>query len=301
MQCKHPLKGWRSRTVNPSGKRSIVFSARDGYHDLPVLVPCGQCVGCRLERSRQWAVRCLHEASLSDRNCFVTLTYDDAHYPVGGSLDKSAFPKFMKRLRKEFPHERIRYFHCGEYGELLGRPHYHACLFGFDFPDKVAWTTRQGYPVWRSPVLESLWPFGLSEVGSVTFESAAYVARYILKKVTGSNAEDYYRVCDARTGEIVCRVPEYVTMSRRPGIGREWLEKYMCEVYPSDAVVVRGRLARPPRAYDVVLEACAPDAYRRVTARRVSRFDPAEATPERLAVQEKVLLARVSTFARGLE
>ena len=140
---------------------------------------------------------------MHEENCFLTLTYDEAHLPVGGSLDRRAFPLFMKRLRKRLKGERVRYFHAGEYGADLGRPHYHSCLFGFDFSDKVYWTSRGGFPVWRSSTLEALWPFGFSEIGSVTFESAAYVARYITKKMLGAGAEGAYKVLDPETGELV--------------------------------------------------------------------------------------------------
>ena len=92
---------------------------------------------------------------------------------------------------------------CGEYGENRGRPHFHACLFNFDFPDKKVWRkTSQGHPVWRSPSLEALWPYGFSEIGSVTFQSAAYVARYIMKKATGRDAEQVYEWTDPLTGEV---------------------------------------------------------------------------------------------------
>lgn len=250
MACFHPLTGYRSRTVNPaSGKRSVVFNIRDGFHDQEVTVPCGQCVGCRLERSRQWAIRCVHEASCHSENCFITLTYSDEFLPPWLSLVKSDFQKFMKRLRKKFPGRVIRYFHAGEYGDLTGRPHYHACLFGFDFPDKYPWATRKGFQAWRSKILEELWPFGNSEIGSVTFESAAYVARYIMKKVTGKLLESHYQMCDVETGEVSSREPEYCTMSRRPGIAAGWYSRFGQEVFRSDSVVIRGRRVRPPRFY----------------------------------------------------
>lgn len=300
MSCFAPLTGYRSRSVNASGKRSIVFSVREGFVDLPVSVPCGQCDGCRLERSRQWAVRCLHEASLYERNCFITLTYADVHLPSDGSLDKSAFQKFMKRLRKRFPAERIRYYHCGEYGELYGRPHYHACLFNFDFPDKALWTMRKGLPAWRSAVLEELWPFGNSEIGSVTFESAAYVARYIMKKVLGDSADAHYRRLCLETGELMPVEPEYTTMSRRPGIGQPWLEKYMADVYPADSVLVRGKLCKPPRYYDGKYEVVDAAGARRVALKRERRRNPEEETWERLEVREKVLRASLEANERGL-
>lgn len=236
----------------------------------------------------------MHEASLYSSNCFITLTFSDAHLPALGSLDKhgpKSFQLFMKRLRKRFPHEKIRYFHCGEYGLLYGRPHYHACLFGFDFIDKVPWTIRKGFPVWRSPTLEKLWTFGNSEIGSVTFESAAYVARYILEKVRGPGAEAHY----------AGREPEYVTMSRRPGIGAPWFEKYGKEVYPEDGVVVDGRLMKPPRFYDERYElqdglGALEVARARRRARRLE-----EETPERLAVREKCTRARMVRSERSLK
>ena len=104
------------------------------------------------------------------------------------------------------PTQGVRFFHCGEYGELLYRPHYHACLFGFDFSDKVLWSTRGGVRLYRSKILEKLWTFGFSTIGDVTFESAAYVARYCTKKITGDKADEHYNG----------RSPEYVTMSRPP-------------------------------------------------------------------------------------
>lgn len=292
MPCYSPLDGYRSRSVNESGKRSVVFDLHEGFSDRPVTVPCGQCVGCRLEKSRQWAMRCVHEASLHEENSFITLTYDDESLPVGGSLDKSAFPKFMKRLRKRFDDQRIRFYHAGEYGDRFGRPHYHALLFGFDFRDKYPWSERQGLPVWRSPTLESLWPDGQSEVGSVTFESAAYVARYCVKKVTGKQADEYYSVT-LETGEVVHVQPEYATMSRRPGVGSKWYEQFKCEVYPSDGVVVRGKAMKPPRFYDGLHEMSHPAEMARVKGARRRARDPDEERGSRLFDCQTVAKARL--------
>lgn len=108
MPCYHPLSGWYSKTRNASGKRSIVFNLQEAYKDKPLQVPCGRCIGCRLEKARQWAVRCMHEASLYDKNCFVTLTYDEDYCPE--SLIPEHFVLFMKRLRKRYG-AGIRFFH----------------------------------------------------------------------------------------------------------------------------------------------------------------------------------------------
>lgn len=145
MPCYHPLTGYRSKSGRDpkSGKWPLTFDLSNAYIDMPVTVPCGQCIGCRLDKSRDWAVRCLHEASLYQDNCFITLTYDDAHLDPLGSLNKDDFVKFMKRLRFQYG-PKIRFFHCGEYGTLLNRPHHHACIFNFDFYDKELLSIRQG-------------------------------------------------------------------------------------------------------------------------------------------------------------
>lgn len=193
----------------------------------------------------------MHEAQLHDANCVVTLTYDDDHLPRDGSLDKPAFPKFIRRLRKAGGV--VRYFHCGEYGEL-GRPHYHGCLFGHDFADKaLCEPSKSGADQWVSAALDGLWPYGIAKIGSLNFESAAYIARYVTKKVTGRAAEGHYARVDDETGEIVQIEPEFATMSRRPGIGRSWFDAFKSDVYPSDEVICRGRSAKPPRYYDKLL------------------------------------------------
>lgn len=309
MPCFDPRKGWRSKDRNPSGKRGIVFNRAYALVDQPVTIPCGQCIGCRLERSRIWAIRCVHEASLHESNCFITLTYSPENLPADGSLKVKHFQDFMKRLRKRYSDRKIRFFHCGEYGERGGRPHYHALLFNFDFPDKVYdRKTPQGHPVFVSKALEELWPLGISEIGSVTFESAAYVARYITKKVTGPRAEEHYTTIDRVTGEILAeRSPEYVTMSRRPGIGRDWYEKFKSDVYPSDSLVVdRGDKmvqVNPPKFYNSLFEKEQPEEYAKIKARRqVDAKDHVEnQTWDRLKVREEIQLAKMDQLERKYE
>lgn len=306
MPCYHPLKGYRARVAGPSGKRKIVFNPREGYVDIPVKLPCGQCIGCRLERSRQWAIRCSHEASLYKENCFITLTYDDANLPPTGSLDISHFQKFMKRLRKKYG-SNIRFYHCGEYGEKFRRPHYHACLFNFDLQDKVLYKTKKiGKNIQRyytSEILSRLWPYGFSIIGDVTFESAAYVARYIMKKINGREAEDHYTVCDLETGELTQIQPEYTTMSRRPGIGAKWLEIYRTDVYPDDFVVIKGTKMKPPKYYDRQHELWYPSDYAKLRGDRIinAKKQKEDNTTERLQVRENVNKARVKLLKRDLE
>jgi len=294
MACFRPLNGWRSRERNPkSGKRSIVFTMQQAHPDLPVTLACGQCIGCRLERSRQWAVRCVHEASLHERNCFVTLTYDRDHLPIDGSLDLRHFQLFMKKVRKEFG-KGVRYFHCGEYGEKLGRPHYHACLFNLDFVDKTLWKKSDGGDLYVSETLNRLWGQGYCILGNVTFDSAAYVARYIAKKITGEAAADHYKG----------KMPEYTTMSRRPGIAHAWLDRYLSDTYPSDSVIMRGKEFRPPKYYDRQFELDSPEEFAKLKHKRKAEmlepWDPENST-SRMVVKEKVQTLNLKSLKRSYE
>ncbi|WNK15064.1 MAG: replication initiator protein [Microvirus sp.] len=301
MVCYYPLSGYRSSTLNENGKRPIVFRLAQSFSDTPVQVPCGQCVGCRLERSRQWAIRCVHEASLYKRNCFITLTFNDFYLPENRSLDVRVFQLFMKRLRKRFG-EGIRFFHCGEYGEQYGRPHYHACIFNFDFPDRELWSVRDDVRLYTSASLSELWPFGYAVIGDVTFQSAAYVARYIMKKQTGDGSSKYYEYISP-DGEIFDRKPEYVTMSRRPGIAHGWYDKFKTDVFPSDFVVLNEKKMRPPKYYDRQYEAEFPDEFNKLRGKRVAqaKIHLDNNLSERMFVREQVQLARLSKLPRNLE
>lgn len=238
-------------------------------------------------------MRCVHEASLYERNCFITLTYNDEHVPPGGGLQVKDFQDFMKRLRFRYG-SGIRFFHCGEYGEKFSRPHYHACLFNFDFPDKELWKNERDVKLYRSEALEDLWEDrGFCTVGDVTFESAAYVARYITKKVTGDRADAHY-------GD---RRPEYTTMSRRPGIGKGWFERFASDVFPSDEVVVRGKEMKPPKYYDRLFEVAYPSDYAKVKLKRTieGKFFSQLEPETRLSVREEVKNLTFKLLKRGYE
>lgn len=301
MPCYHPLKGWRSRESSPNGRRTIVFNVNHGYSDLPVTLPCGQCVGCRLERSRQWAIRCTHEASLHDKNCFITLTYRDEDLPPGQSLELRDFQLFFKKLRKQHG-AGIRFYHCGEYGEKFSRPHYHACLFNFDFSDKKPWKIINDNTLYLSENLNQLWGLGHTSVGAVTFQSAAYVARYIMKKMTGDIAAEHYEFID-KYGEIHQRKPEYTTMSRRPGLGSDWLKKFKSDIYPDDFVVINGKRMRPPKFYDQSYEVTDPQDYKSTKRNRKQGLHKHKEnnTPERLIVREKIQQAKLNQLPRIVE
>lgn len=282
----------------------MAFGKNDfsGYIDRPITVGCGRCVGCRLESSRQWAVRCLHEASLHDANSFITLTYEDDQLPENGSLDLEHWQKFARRVRKSG--RRFRFFHCGEYTDDERRPHYHALMFGLDFrEDRTKFKkNKRGEQLWRSPTLEKLWPHGYSSIGALTFESASYVARYCMKKVNGEKAAEHYESVNTETGEVTQLRPEYITMSRKPGIGQGWIDAFSGDVYPDDFVVTRGTRARPPKYYDDRYGAGHPDEMEEIKEDRKEkgRIHAANATEERLKVREKVAIAKTKLTNRNI-
>lgn len=288
MKCVQPLDAFQL------SDGTVVLSDRRGDVVKSLLLPCGRCIGCRLDRARDWAARIMHEAQLHEVNSFVTLTYARA-VP---SLDYNDFRKFLKRLRRERP---VRYFMSGEYGEKFARPHFHAILFGVSFPDqKYLKLSAAGEKLYTSVALSRLWPHGFASVGTVTAESAAYVARYTMKK---SGERSDYDYVDPDTGEILSRNPEFCRMSLKPGIGALWLERFRSDVYPDGTMVCGGVKVKAPRYYDKLQERFDPDVMEAVKQRReMMRSVPAsEMTRERLAVKGQVLTARANFLKREFE
>lgn len=295
MTCYHPLLAYKSEGKVVFEKP---FAFAKGFN-----LPCGQCIGCRLNYSRQWAIRIVHEASMHEKNCFITLTFDQANLEKRSnplSLDVSEYQRFMKRLRKRYGNN-IRFFHCGEYGDKNKRPHYHAVIFGMDFNDKVLWSNRDGNKLYTSKSLQELWPYGFSTIGDVTFQSAAYVARYIMKKHKGEGAEDHYTRWCPLTGEGTPVEPEYCTMSRKPGIGHDWLMKFKADVYPHDYVLINGYKVRPPRYYDSLLseEELEQLKQKRIEASPETINEYGEAM-DRLWVSEEIKLKKLELLIRNL-
>ena len=321
MACNKPVKAVR----DSDGVRFV------GSKTLSNLsLPCGQCTGCRLERSGQWAIRCMHEGKMHPHNCFLTLTYNDANLPPGGSLRYRDYVLFMKRLLKALgskrnqtivgginkprrtrshgatphtPAKGFRFYMCGEYGEQYGRPHFHACIFGLDFADKLyVGKSGSGSKVYQSPTLEKLWPHGFSSIGDVTFESAAYVARYVMKKVNGQQQKKHYERIDLETGEIYQLKPEFNNMSRAQGIGKSFLEKYWTDIYPEGHVIVRGHPSKTPRYYDKQFKHRDPVAWEALEYERHQRamkhLD--DGRPSRLRVREIITNAKLSMLKRKI-
>lgn len=286
MPCNAPLDGWWSKERTALGKRAVRFNFHESYSDRPVTIRCGKCQGCRLIRSREWAIRCEHEAQMHIYNVYITLTYDDDHLPKYGTLVRTDFTSFMRRLRKRWP--RVRYFMAGEYGAYL-RPHYHALLFGCWFADRIFLKRSGDNTLYTSETLDEIWGKGFSSIGEVTFKSAGYVARYTIKK-------------DLNPKLPANCIQEYSTMSRRPGIGAEWFKKFNKDVYPSDQVVTRGgKVNKPPRYYDNKYgEWGNRKELQKIKLKREEAISYEESSPSRARDREEILRRKSKQQVRAL-
>lgn len=308
MPCYYPITAYRSRMGrSPNGGWPIVFNRKEGYDDLKVIIPCGQCIGCRLEKSRQWAIRCVNESQMHEENCFITLTYRDEDIPENLSLVKKDLQEFYKRMRKTI---KFRYFSSGEYGDLYGRPHYHSCIFGYR-PDigemdtqmhplgrceicKDIKTKSKEIPLYHSKWIDEKWKKGHVIIGEVTFESAAYVARYVMKKMSGEKSKNHYGG----------RIPEFALMSRKPGIGATWYDKYKTDLYPRDKQIIRGGIqCKPAMYYDRKYDLENPRKMRILHYRReknAKMMDEIERSWERLKTKETVKKIKIERLIKPL-
>ena len=292
MRCFFPVTVWL--TVDGG----VSFVERGSNLLREISIRCGRCVGCRLHRVNSWTVRCVHEAKMHPVNSFVTLTYDSGNLPTHGSLHYPDFQLFMKRLRKKVGP--VRFFMCGEYGEALSRPHYHALLFGVSFGDAVVHNSVYSKsPIYRSETLSRLWPHGHSSIGEVNSKTAAYCAGYVMKKVTGDLAEDHYTRLIPSTGELVKVVPEFARMSLKPGLGASWFAKYGREVANFDNVVIDGKEMPAPRYYDSLMDRLFPAESDDNKQARILKAINAPEGPS-LDSRRECAEARVRTYARSL-
>ena len=249
MSCNSPIYAL-DLGVKENGKRNIkLLPKRVDLSSLDQLerrygrgnilpLPCGKCLACKLAKAREWAVRCVLEASLYDDNSFLTLTYDDAHLPADNKLDRPELQRFLKRVRKA-GHD-IRYFGCGEYGSQYKRPHYHLIMFGW-------------YPTEKE--LQKLWPYGFVYVDDCNFRTCDYVARYTTKKLFGSKDDSF------------------ICMSTRPGIGYAWLEKHF-DIFKYDKICGSfgsGNVSNIPRYFEKVFEVFDPESLKELKLKRIGK------------------------------
>lgn len=258
-------------------------------------------MGCRVSKQGDWKVRIVHEASLHEDNCFVTLTYDAEHIPDDYSVSVRALQLFMKRLRKQLGRP-IRYFACGEYGDHGHRPHYHLIIFGWMPQELTPWRkSNSGHVLYRSAEIERAWGQGHCEVGSVTPDSAQYVAGYVIKRRSGVDADAYYTRHNPLTGELVRQASEFILMSSRPGIGAAWFEKYADDAFPDDFVVVDGKKMPVPRYYLQKANELVRLGVKQQRRVRIGSIDPKELETRRMMTKHESGILRANALKRDLE
>lgn len=291
MACYFPLNAYRGEPSGPRKTRPIFF--KEVPNTEPIKLPCGQCIGCRLARARDWTLRMTHEASLHDDNCFLTLTYSDEKLPDDMSLSVRPLQLFLKKLRMKVQ-VKFKFFACGEYGDLWKRPHYHMNIFGWVPGDLVPLPGRRKYPLFRSDMVETTWGLGNCWIGRFDTKTASYVAGYVVKKLNGQLGALY--------GD--CK-PEFATMSRGgrygKGLGYEWFIKYRNEVYPNDFVILNGKKVKPPKFYEGLEDDLAHDRLELIKELRIPSWDSPvmdEMRPGRLSVRHHVAKSRLSYFHR---
>ena len=293
MQCYYPLRAlWYGEMTDKGKKKYLIIGEKNAKEmsnkafKTPIeeeQVPCGKCLACRLNYSKEWAQRCMLEAKEYEHNAFITLTYDPEHISMKlganretgevemvGTLVPEDLTKFMKDLRRyykyHFNHDNIRFYACGEYGPQTHRPHYHLIVFNLPIPDKEEFFTNANHDkVYTSKIIDEIWGKGLTSVGEVTWNSAAYVARYVMKKIKGPNAKDLY--------EKMGIVPEFVRMSRKPGIARNYYEENKDKIYELDEIIMPGKkgvaqVVKPARYYDKLYDLDEPEKMKALKEKR---------------------------------
>ncbi len=203
-----------------------------------MLFRCRKCLSCQITKRQEWAMRCVMEAETHSKNSFLTLTFNNEYLPPQG-VEVRHLQLFFKRLRKHLGKTiKIKYVACGEYGENFGRPHYHVLLFGFDFDeDKIFLkTTRKGELIYRSPLLEKLWPYGISAIGTLTHSSASYVAGYVHKKFNNTDEKEARHYINDLG---VIQTKEFICSSN--GIARDFYERHKRQIYNHDYLVYQGK------------------------------------------------------------
>lgn len=254
-------------------------------------IGCGECIGCRLDYSREWANRGYLESTMWDNNYFVTLTLDDENIEIPefietkegflfmeveniewmGTLVPKDLQDFLKRLREEFRtkynHTGIRFMAAGEYGETYGRPHYHLILFNTPFPTESFHNPKvkyEKYVYYENTILEKCWKKGWAQITECSWNTIAYVARYITKKINGPGSEEEY----AAKGQV----KEFFRVSNQPGIGREYYEKHKEEIYKDDKVLIRNakgsHWVKPPTYFDKLYEKEFPEKFEEIKRKR---------------------------------
>ncbi len=269
---------------------------------LTQTIPCGHCYACKLNKSAEWATRCMLETLKSEHNYWITLTYDEDHVPIAeetkwkienqdgtfqeityknegdeiwctGCLIPEDATNFLKRLREylrsHYDHTGVKVYYCGEYGSLNARPHFHMLLFNCPIPMEESYDfhiDENFKEHWKNRIIEELWQHnGMVDITEIEWSNAAYTARYTMKKVFNERTDQEYYASG--------KIPEFVRMSRRPGIGMDYYEQNKFKIYENDELImktVKGNTGsiKPPKAFDKLFKEQYPEQYNKIERRR---------------------------------
>lgn len=312
MSCNAPIRAFQLMAKNSEGKNVILFNEKDvrGKNYIETELPCGRCMGCRIEKARSLAIRCMHESEMFEFNCCLTLTYDDDHIDEDHSLRPDDWKTFIHNLRQTdegfqeviCPDDKIRrpirYIQTGEYGDIDQRPHHHAMLFNYDFIDKqYLYTSDAGQRYYESQRLEELWPHGIAHISEVNSSAANYICRYCTKKIIEEIEETKYQRINENTGEIYEVLPEYSTKSNRPGLGRFWLDKYGKETFDRGYLYSNGHKAAIPKYYERIMETINPcSVYKVKMDKKKEMMKRPKETTKRKAQKDRALKLKMKNL-----
>lgn len=293
MACYHPNKALWYGDITANGEKKYTIIPESGPKVIgnkafktpleEMEVPCGKCIGCRLDYSRQWANRCMLEAKSWTDNYMITLTYDDdhAHWVRGvdqdtgeitnvTTLEPEDITKFMKDLRRSYSYhngkKNIRFYGCGEYGSKTHRAHMHIILFNCYIEDlEPFFLNKDKQQVYLSERIRGIWGKGIVSVVKLEWQVAAYVARYVMKKRKGKESKEWYEKLGIQ--------PEFVRMSRKPGIGRNYYEENRDTIYAADEIHLERKngnvmTIKPCKYYDRLFDLDSPEAMQAIKQER---------------------------------
>lgn len=346
MPCYHPLirvenlnkiqkaldghKYFKATIEHPNDYLQRIEELKNNLNYRYQLIPCGNCIGCRLEYSREWANRGYLETKSWKQNWFVTITYDDENmttleetkdqneitYWNNGTWNGTLVPKeltqFIKNVRqimkRKYNEDNIRFMACGEYGEEGQRPHYHIIFFNLNLPTDTFFEPKiiNKETYFRNKIIEQAWTKGISNISEATWNNIAYTARYITKKVNGKTSSEHY----ASKGQT----KEFLRVSRAPGIGRYYYDEKKEEIYKNDEIIIvnkEGAIStKPPKYFDKLYEKDNPEHWKEIKAKRI-RMAKMNAKLEdqthsltrlnHLAIKERTKASKVQTLKRSME
>jgi len=313
MTCLNPVLAYKKTNGQFNFMRKSDY---DAPHAHKALLPCRKCLPCRKKEAMNWSTRMIHESKMHKISIFLTLTYDDEFLPEHNNLTIEHMQKFMKRLRKHLstrkdelrnplPIIKIRYLYVGEYGDTSGRAHYHACVFGYVPDDLILHSKKPQYNIYKSETLTNLWGKGFVSIGYFNSATANYCSKYILKTLVGKDALKQFQITDSDTGELIQKQPPFKIMSRNPGLGSTFFEKYESDLINHDKAVIDGKELPVPDYYIRKLKKTDIQQYENIKRDRhnqaveFAQRNPHLDTLYGLEAVEAVLLSKQNLYKKG--